>query len=221
MLLRKLKISVSILDSDLMMLKDRIDEIEKSGAEYVHIDVMDGHFVPKISFGSPLIKNLKKYTNLVSDVHLMVQDASKFVDQFLDCADILTFHFEENVHIHRIVKKIKDANIKVGIALVPSTPIFMLEEIIEELDQVLIMTVNPGFGGQSLIEKCIDKVAKLNEMKKAANLNFKISCDGGVNEQNARKLEAAGANILIVGTSFFKNENKKEFVENLKGFFSA
>ncbi len=198
------KLAPSILSADFAKLGKSVEEVEKGGADLLHIDVMDGHFVPNISFGSAVMKSLNKSTSLNYDVHLMIENPGDYIQDFLcEKTEYITVHQEACIHAHRIIQKIKSLGVKAGISLNPATPLCMLEEIIEEVDLVLIMSVNPGFGGQKFIPSSLDKIKRLSELRKEKNLNFKIEVDGGVTLENAADIAAAGADILVAGSAVF------------------
>ena len=202
-----IRLSPSLLSADFANLKAALALIEQKRSTSVHIDVMDGSFVPQISYGQPVIASLRKHTKLPFDVHLMVEHPELQVDSFADCgADWITFHIEGTVHVHRLIEHIKSLGKKAGIAFVPSTPVSALSEILPLVDLVLVMTVNPGFGGQALISSCVGKIEELSAIKKAKNLSFDISVDGGVNKATAPLVIGAGADILVSGSAFFKGE---------------
>ena len=202
-----IRLSPSLLSADFAHLEAALTFIEQKHSASVHIDVMDGSFVPEISYGQPVIASLRKHTKLPFDVHLMVEHPEQQVDSFAAAgADWITFHIEGTVHVHRLIEHIKSLGKKAGIAFVPSTPVSALSEILPLVDLVLVMTVNPGFGGQALISSCVDKIEELSAIKKAKNLSFDISVDGGVNKATAPFVIGAGADILVSGSAFFKGE---------------
>ena len=202
-----IRLSPSLLSADFANLKAALALIEQKHSGSVHIDVMDGSFVPQISYGQPVIASLRKHTKLPFDVHLMVEHPELQVDAFADCgADWITFHIEGTVHVHRLIERIKSLGKKAGIAFVPSTPVSALSEILPFVDLVLVMTVNPGFGGQAFIPSCVKKIEALAAIKKEKNLSFDISVDGGVNKATAPLVIGAGADILVSGSAFFKGE---------------
>jgi len=180
------------------------------------LDVMDGEFVPNITFGPKFIQDLRNSTSLIFDTHLMINHPEKFIKEFAEAgSDYITVHYEATVHLHRVIQEIKLAGIKAGVSLVPSTPVEVLEDILPELDQILIMTVNPGFGGQSLIPFCIDKVAKLRSMCVRKNSDCKITVDGGVNIDTISALKKAGVDVVVTGSAFFSSSKPSDFVEIL------
>lgn len=194
----------SLLSANLADLKNAVKTIEEKGGNVVHIDVMDGRFVPQISYGQPVVKSLRPLTKLPFDVHLMVEHPEEQVESFSESgADWITFHHEACVHSHRLVQKIHSLGKKAGISIVPSTPVLALSEMLEYVDLVLVMTVNPGFGGQKLIPSCVKKIKNLVEIRKNNNLNFKISVDGGVNSETLSSVINAGADIVVSGSAFF------------------
>lgn len=194
----------SILSADFSNLGSAVSFIDASGAHAVHIDVMDGSFVPNITIGSPVVKALRPFTTLPFDVHLMTEMPQNHIESFVKAgADWITFHYEAATHHHRIIEQIHACGKKAGISIVPSTPVSILECVLPFVDVVLVMTVNPGFGGQKLIPACIDKVKELVERRKAHNFNYAISVDGGVNNDTLPLLREAGIDIAVSGSSFF------------------
>lgn len=209
---KKLIIAPSLLAADFSDLKNEIEKVEKAGAEYLHLDVMDGAFVPNISFGAPVISSIRKHSNLVFDVHLMVENPDRFIKDFVDAgADIITVHAEATKHLNRTVQLIKSYGKKVGISLNPSTPLEMIKHELKNIDMVLIMTVNPGFGGQAFIENMTDKIKDL----RALDTNIDIEVDGGINSETGKKVKEAGANVLVAGSYIF-NGNYEEKIKSLK-----
>lgn len=201
----------SLLSADLADLKNALGLVEKNGGSAVHIDVMDGRFVPQISYGQPVVKCLRKYSSLPFDVHLMVEHPEEQVESFAEAgADWITFHHEACVHSHRLVQKIHDLGKKAGISIVPSTPVSAVKELLEYVDIVLVMTVNPGFGGQKLIPSCVRKISELVKIRGELGLDFKISVDGGVNAETLRTVAEAGADIIVSGSAFFSGQLKWE-----------
>ena len=202
-------ISPSILASDLLNLGNEIKKIENSGAKYVHIDIMDGCFVPNISFGMPIISAIRKCTDLVLDVHAMIVEPDRYIDDFLKCgADIITFHYEaiDDERIRLAIDKIKASGKKVGISIKPRTEAEVLYPYIDKIDMVLVMTVEPGFGGQKFMVDTMDKVKKIREYADSNGIDLDIQVDGGVNDSTIKIASDAGANIFVLGTGFFKSE---------------
>lgn len=210
-------IAPSLLAADFTKLGEEIEMINRSEADWLHVDVMDGLFVPNISFGEPVMKPLKKICKKPFDVHLMIIDPDRYLQYFKDCgADILTVHYEACTHLHRTIGAIKELGMKAGVSLNPHTPVSLLEEVLTDLDMVLIMSVNPGFGGQKFIENTYDKVRKLRAMANKVNPDLIIEVDGGVNLDNAPKLIAAGANALVAGNAVFKAQSPEAVIAGLK-----
>lgn len=210
-------IAPSILSADFAALGEDIRRITEFGADWVHIDVMDGSFVPNISFGIPVVKAIRKYTDLPFDVHLMIENPSKYFESFKEAgADMITFHWEAERHHDRAVSLIKELGMKAGIALNPSTPVSVLRAILPTLDYVLIMSVNPGFGGQKFIPYTYDKLKELNEMKKELNPDLIIQVDGGVVKENIGKLKNAGVESFVAGSAVFKGGNVEENTRALR-----
>ncbi|NRY64073.1 ribulose-phosphate 3-epimerase [Clostridium beijerinckii] len=211
-----IKLAPSILAADFANLGAEIEKIDKAGAEYVHIDVMDGLFVPSLSLGFPVIKSIRKYSNRVFDVHLMVENPDRYIDETAQAgADIITVHVEACKHIHRTIQKIKEAGKKAGVVLNPGTPLETLEYILEDVDMVLLMTVNPGFGGQKYIETMTTKITNLRKMIEERKLTVNIEVDGGIKLDNLSKVIEAGANIIVAGSSIF-NEDTAKNIHNFK-----
>lgn len=197
-------IAPSLLSADFLHLADQIDLVEKSKAEWLHCDVMDGHFVPNLTFGLPVIRQIAQYTKLTVDVHLMITNAELYLDQYMDAgARVLTVHYEAVTHVHRVLQKIKSRQVLAGVSLNPHTPVHALEDIITDCDMVLLMSVNPGFGGQQFIEHTYEKIKKLDQLRKKYHPSLLIQVDGGVSSKNARLLFQAGANVLVAGHAIF------------------
>ena len=200
----KFILSPSILAADFTNLGESLRFIESKKASWVHIDVMDGSFVPNITFGQPVVAALRKISALQFDVHLMIENPQLHIDSFAEAgADWITFHYEAAVHHHRIVQHIHSLGKKAGISIVPSTPVSVLEDILPFVDLVLVMSVNPGFGGQTLIPRCIEKIAQLNELRMKNGYGFRLSVDGGINNKTLGMAVDAGADVIVSGSSFF------------------
>ena len=206
--MKKIKISPSILAGDFSNLGSEIKRLEEGGADMIHVDVMDGHFVPNLTIGPPVIKSLRKYTKLPFDVHLMISPVHKYIKNFSDAgSDIITIHPEATENIKESIDLIKILGKRVGLSLNPDTPIHTIEKYLIEINLVLVMTVHPGFGGQKFISKILDKIRDLKKIKDEKGLNFEIEVDGGINFENNSDVINAGANILVSGTTIFKDNN--------------
>ena len=217
--MKKVQISPSILSADFSQLGNEIKRLEKSGADMIHVDVMDGHFVPNLTIGPPVIKNLRDYTKLPFDVHLMISPVHKYIKDYAEAgADIITIHPEATENINESINLIKKLKKKVGISLNPDTDIDIIRENLSNIDLVLIMSVYPGFGGQKFIPEVLSKIEDLKKIKKDNKLNFDIEVDGGINFSNCKQVIKAGANILVSGTTIFKENNGdlKKNIEFLK-----
>ena len=214
------KLAPSILAADFSRLGEQIKQVEKAGADYLHIDVMDGMFVPSISFGLPVIETIRKTSNLVFDVHLMIEEPGRYVKQFAAAgADILNVHVEACTHLQRTISEIKELGLKAGVTLNPGTPLTTLEYVLNDVDLVLIMSVNPGFGGQKFIPFTLQKLSDLREMRLRKNATAEIEVDGGVTLSNAKEIMEAGAEVLVSGSSVFGGDieaNVKAFRELMK-----
>lgn len=210
-------IAPSILSADFCNLGEQVKIVEETNTKYLHIDIMDGNFVPNISFGFPIIKALRKNSKMIFDVHLMIENPSRYVDEFIECgADIITFHYEAERHIDRTINYIKSKGCKVGIALNPATPVSVLENILPSLDMVLIMSVNPGFGGQKFISYSKDKIKEVKRLAKELHKeDLLIEVDGGVDKNNIKSIVEVGANLLVAGSAVFKENKIKENIKDL------
>lgn len=198
------KIAPSVLSADFSKLGEEIRKIEEGGADYVHLDVMDGHYVPNITFGAPVIKKIRKVTSLPFDVHLMIDRPERFLSDFAEAgSDIITVHAEATTHLHRTIQEIKGLGKKAGVSLNPATPLSVLDYIIEDLDLILIMSVNPGFGGQSFIPAVMDKLRATRELIDEKNPDIILQVDGGIKLDNAKEIIGAGADLLVVGSDIF------------------
>lgn len=210
-------VAPSILSADFNRLGAEIEMLNQSGADWIHCDVMDGVFVPNISFGIPVIEHVSRIARLPLDVHLMITDPDSFILPFARAgASIITVHIETCLHLHRTLQTIREQGIKASVCLNPHTPVLLLENIIREIDMVLLMSVNPGFGGQQFIEETYEKVEKLRELINRKNPECLIEVDGGVNYETGRKLFAAGVNVLVAGSFVFSSENPPETIKKLK-----
>ncbi|WMJ76081.1 MULTISPECIES: ribulose-phosphate 3-epimerase [unclassified Sedimentibacter] len=202
------KLSPSILSADFSKLGEDIKLVERGGADYIHIDVMDGHYVPNITIGPDVVKSLRKVTELTFDVHLMIENADDYIEAFYKAgADIITVHQEACRHLHRTIQKIKSLGLKAGVSINPATPVSFIRDIIRDVDMVLIMSVNPGFGGQSLIKNVKYKFEELNQIIKEFNLNIDVEIDGGVTSDNLEEVLSWGANVIVAGSAIYKAED--------------
>lgn len=214
------KLSVSLLSANFADLKSEINKLEKGGADYLHLDVMDGNYVPNISFGTPIIKSIKKVATIPLDVHLMIDKPERYIKDFVDAgADIITVHGESTIHLHKAIQLIKSFGVKAGISLNPSTTLDSLKYVIDDLDLILIMSVNPGFGGQSFIPIIKDKIKETRELIDAKSLNIILEVDGGVKLDNIKEIADLGGDLVVVGSDIFTSSNlelrTKEFKDKI------
>ena len=207
------KVAPSILSADFSRLGADVQEICEFGADYIHVDVMDGAFVPNISFGAGVMKSLNNVATIPYDVHLMIEDPDRYIEDFVTPnTEFITVHREACRHLDRTIQHIHSTGVKAGVALNPATPIVMVEDVLDKVDMILIMSVNPGFGGQKFIPRALDKIRRLDEIRKANGYDFVIEVDGGVNLQNCEELKSVGTDILVAGSAVFKAESRKEAI---------
>ena len=212
-----IKIAPSILAADFSKLGDEVRAVEQAGADWIHIDVMDGNFVPNITIGPAVVESLRKVTELPLDVHLMVAEPEKFIGDFAAAgADIITVHVETCPHLHRTIQLIKDQDARAGVVLNPATALFHLDEILSDIDMVLLMSVNPGFGGQSFIPHTLDKIKILRQTLDESEVEMDIEVDGGVNPKNAGEIKESGANVLVAGSAIFNSDDYKTAIAQLR-----
>lgn len=206
-----IKIAPSILSADFSKLGQEIKEVEQGGADYIHVDVMDGHFVPNITIGPLIVESIRPITDLPLDVHLMIENPDKYIPQFAKAgASIITVHQEACPHLHRTLQLIKDEGVKPGVVINPATPVSVIEEILPLVDMVLVMTVNPGFGGQSFIHEALTKIERLNQLREEHNYTYEIEIDGGVNVETAKLCTDRGADVLVAGSAIFNESDRTQ-----------
>ncbi|WP_227935769.1 ribulose-phosphate 3-epimerase [Alkalihalobacillus deserti] len=213
-----IKIAPSILSADFAKLGEDIKEVELGGADYIHVDVMDGHFVPNITIGALVVEAIRPITSLPLDVHLMIENPDTYIPHFAKAgADIISVHVEACRHLHRTIHLIKDQGVKAGIVLNPATPVEVIEPIIEDVDLVLLMTVNPGFGGQRFIESVLTKIEKVSALVRSRGLSVEIEVDGGVNQATAKQCIEAGANVLVAGSAIYNEVDRAKAIADIRG----
>ncbi|WP_144474836.1 ribulose-phosphate 3-epimerase [Cytobacillus oceanisediminis] len=211
------KIAPSILSADFARLGEEIKDVERGGADYIHVDVMDGHFVPNITIGPLIVEAIRPVTKLPLDVHLMIENPDQYVEAFAKAgADYITVHVEACRHLHRTIQLIKSTGVKAGVVLNPATPVDSLKHIIEDVDMVLLMSVNPGFGGQKFISSVLPKIRQVKELADSLNPDLEIEVDGGVNEETAKLVIEAGANVLVAGSAVFNKEDREAAIASLR-----
>ena len=213
-----IKIAPSILSADFGRLGQQIAEAESGGADYIHVDIMDGHFVPNLTFGPLVVRAIRPWTKLPLDVHMMIASPEQFIAEFVEAgADIITVHAEACAHLHRVVHQIKESGAKAGVAINPATPLSAIEEVLPDLDQVLVMTVNPGFGGQAFIGSVVDKIKRMRAILDERGLSVDLEVDGGISTKTARTAAEAGARVLVAGSAVYNNQTSvADAIANLR-----
>lgn len=219
---RLIKIAPSLLSANFLRLEDELRRTEEAGADMLHIDIMDGHFVPNITIGPFVVEFIRKATKLPLDVHLMIEEPDRYIRDFISAgADFLTVHYEAIRHLHRTINWIRDSGAKPGVSINPATAVWNLDHILEDVEMVLVMSVNPGFGGQSFIPRCLDKIRILKEMIEEKGLNTLIEVDGGIKLENARTVAEAGADILVMGSGFYNSKDYTVLMRELREAFES
>ena len=212
-----IKIAPSILSADFAKLGEEIQEVERGGADYIHVDVMDGHFVPNITLGPLIVESIRPITELPLDVHLMIENPDLYIADFAKAgANIISVHVEACPHLHRTIQAIKQLGVKAGVVVNPATPVSTIEHVLEDVDLVLLMTVNPGFGGQSFIHSVVQKIRQVSQPIRETNLSVEIEVDGGVNPETARICVEAGANVLVAGSAIFNQRDRKQAIQQIR-----
>jgi ribulose-phosphate 3-epimerase len=210
-------IAPSILSADFTILGEEIKRAEQAGADWIHVDVMDGRFVPNITIGQEVVRSIRRVTSIPFDVHLMIVEPERYIKEFAEAgSDYITVHYEASVHLHRTVQSIKEEGVRAGVSINPATPVMVLDEIIAELDLVLIMSVNPGFGGQGFIEESLRKISQLKRLRDERGLNFLIEVDGGIKVDNAQRVIDAGADVLVMGSGFFNSPDYEDVIRRIR-----
>ncbi|KZE65827.1 ribulose phosphate epimerase [Fictibacillus phosphorivorans] len=213
-----IKIAPSILSADFSKLGEDIKAVEEAGADYIHVDVMDGHFVPNITIGPLVVQAIRPVTKLPLDVHLMIENPDQYIEAFAQAgADIISVHVEATPHLHRTIQFIKKQGVKAGVVINPATPVDLIKHIIQDVDLVLLMTVNPGFGGQAFIESVVPKIKEVSDIVKTQGLDVEIEVDGGVNPETAQRCIEAGANVLVAGSAIYGKKDLKDAIESIRG----
>ncbi len=217
----EIKLAPSILSADFARLGEQVHEATEAGADYIHVDIMDGHFVPNITIGPDIVRSIRPWTDIPIDVHMMVQEPGRYISQVVDAgADIITVHAEACVHLHKTVHQIIEANVKPSVAINPGTPVSILEDVISDLSQVLVMSVNPGLGGQSFIENSLDKISRMQKLILETGSNTEIEVDGGIKADTVARVVSAGANVLVAGSAVFNdNVTVAESIRDIRSRF--
>ncbi|MGO3212480.1 MAG: ribulose-phosphate 3-epimerase [Ruoffia tabacinasalis] len=212
-----MKVAPSILSADFSKLGDDLVDIVSNGADYIHIDMMDGNFVPNLSFGPMVMKFIRPLTDKTFDCHLMIEEPERYIELVAESgADIISVHVEATKHIHRVIQQIKQTGTKAGVVINPGTPVGAIEAVLADVDLVLVMTVNPGFGGQTFIPSSLNKIKQLKALREENNYNYEIEVDGGINEETSKKCLEAGADVLVAGSYIFSHNNRKEAIDSLR-----